>query len=265
MPYQIGKVFSDSVLDRLASRAEARGGHGGTVTQDRRGKGAGGGGAVEAARIRADTADKDRAARVAGQQATLGQRQAEAQVRQGESAGRARARAIAANAEAALAQVKTARDGLRLIGWLESKAREKDAYGRIDPELVQAMAPLIQEARRRLVAPTAEGGLGLPDDGISDAATRAISGMTDDGSPSDVPDLGGGFLDRAADAIRGAGATVAGAAKGATRAAVATVGSRPTQENPLQHRLPAADSGDDLGDTSWTSIFDTGEKPPMTR
>lgn len=261
MPYQIGKVFSDSVLDRLASRAESRGGHGGKVTQDRRGKG---GNAVEAARIRADTADKDRAARVAGQQATLGQRQQEAQIRQGESAGRSRARAIAANAEAALAQVKTARDGLRLIGWLESKSREKDAYGRIDPELVQAMGPLIQEARRRLVAPTTQGGLGLPDDGISDAATKALSALDGEGSPADVPDLGGNFLERAADSVLSAGRQAAGQA--APKAAPAKVGGAPpASENPLQHRSPGADSGDDLGDTSWTSAFDTGEKPPMAR
>lgn len=256
MPYQIGKVFSDSVLDRLASRAEARGGRGGSVTQDRRAKVGGGGAGVEAARIRADTADKDRAARVAGQQAALGQRQAEAQVRQGESAGRARARAIAASAEAALAQVKSARDGLRLMGWLESKAREKDAYGRIDPELVQAMKPLIQEARRRLVAPPAEGGLGLPDDGISDAATRAISGFEDGDPPVDAPDVGGGWLERGADAAASAGRAVAGQV-------AAKVGQIP--ENPLKHRAPAVDSGDDLGDTSWTSVFDTGEKPPTTR
>lgn len=256
MPYQIGKVFSDSVLDRLASRAERRGGHGGTVTQDRRGRGGGGGDGVEAARIRAETADKDRAARVAGQQAALGQRREEAQVRAGESAGRARARAIAANAEAALAQVRSSRDGLRLIGWLESKAREKDAYGRVDPELVQAMAPLIQAARQRLVGPTDQGGLGLPDDGISSAAARAIAQLSDGGAEG-MPDMGSNFLERAADLVAGAGRQQAGAA-------AATVGQG-APDNPLKHKAPAVDSGEDYGDSSWTSVFETGEKPPTVR
>ena len=145
MGYQIGKVFSDSVLDRLASRADRRSdGHAGSVTRTRNPKVSGGGSNanLEAAKIRAATADKDRAARTAGQEATISAR------REGASA-RERAAAIAAAGQRALGQVKTAQDGLRLIAWMQSKAREKDAYGRVDPDLAQRYPLLRQPTRYR--------------------------------------------------------------------------------------------------------------------
>jgi hypothetical protein len=102
---------------------------------------------------------------------------------------------VGQRADVALRAVKTAQDGAKLIAQMTKWAREKDAYGRTDPDLVAQMSQLIEQARAQLTTPVEKGGFGLPADVINRAAMREQAdlseGMGPEGVSGPAPDAGG--------------------------------------------------------------------------
>lgn len=190
MPYEIGKVFSDAVTGGIQRRNERSGG--GSIARGRKdGYGyVGGRGAatVDAARIRADqaAADRDSRERLAGMSEgrkaetsgrALDIREGELERKARHDAVQERLRAVAIAAEDQLARVRTTNDGIKVLGWLMAKAREKDAYGRVDPEQVAGFGKLIDAVRTRLISPTSKGGYGLPGEEIDAMARKALGDL----------------------------------------------------------------------------------------
>lgn len=172
MPYEIGKVFSDSVMAMLQRQREQGAQPGTRIGRAPRSMGRGTGGmspTVEAARIRADTAKADREAKAAaaGKPKEMTDYQKKSlELREAAHAFRERA-----------ADAKTEDEGVKIVADIIDKMHKTDIFGREGEARLREFAALLQDVRVRLIGSPQAGGLGLPRAKIDVAVSAGINEM----------------------------------------------------------------------------------------
>lgn len=230
MPYEIGKVFSDSVTNAFTQAKAQAASQPSTFTRGPRNRLDRNETNLEAARIRSATADADRASkeRLAGasearkadtSQTALGIRQQNADEVARHNQRTERLRGVTQAFDMDLKTVRTAQQGADLLRRLYRTAYEKDAYGRSDPELIQLVGGIIDHAKQQMTLPVDKGGFGLPGsrgrgdtDGIEDAYREIMrelaTGMQGGGVGGAAPAGGGRVQSGGAPATGGGARTI---------------------------------------------------------
>ncbi len=272
MDFSIGKVFSDSIVHKQgpSSRVTTR-----YYPRDSGGESD----VLQAARIRADTAEKDRLRKERTSDRALDIREGDLARKTVQDERLAKIREVAARAELELRGVKSWQDGVRIVERIMRSARAKDAYGRVDKEQVKLYSDLLEQVKTHLLAPPAQGGLGLPPGdllGKITEAQRELAGPAEAGNEVTMADLGGRvqagneFSD-AIGATKPAAARVAPAptpARGAQVAGMADIGNAgltagPGMADTAGAQAPAPGMGPmDFGDL--TPDFPGRTKPART-